>query len=246
MTTFTETQHPRAAAGTCDGGKFVPKARSESDVDLAPAAAEQVDYAAMARQLVERVHARNEAHVGDAIETGEMQLAAIAAMARSAYPWATSIALECSDQEGCTDDMYVVDVRDANGESVDDAARDLREGDWEEDIWMMGFGLWSNTGQETPGVKSRSRGGLMKVDLAAATAAPPPSEIPGPVQAASRGADMIGKYRALHDAGVEDQTAVRDLLADMHHWARANGVDLAEQFEAAGRYADDEESDPLL
>ena len=245
MTTFTETQHPRAAAGTSDGGKFVAKARTEPDVDLLPTPA----FAEIAERAMGEVNLRRNAHVGDPFDTAALQLRALSAMVKDVYPDSSAFRVECSDQAGSDDDVHVLDVRDANGNVIDSGDFLPLEGKWEDDSFDMGYDLWRYMDGQ-PGVRDMLRNGTAIVDIQPVLdgTAGAPSQPDGPAPdngeaAAARGADMLIKYQALHDVGEDSETALRDLLADLHHWARANGVDLHEQFDAAERYANDEENE---
>lgn len=66
-----------------------------------------------------------------------------------------------------------------------------------------------------------------------------------PETAARRANTFVSAYTAAHGDMSDQQTTVQDMLTDLHHWARANDVDLAEAMDKARWMADEEQQGEL-
>jgi hypothetical protein len=180
------------------------------------------------------VSRRQAAGVGEPRESAILQLRALAMMTRINYPAAAFITLEASDQPG-SDDMYVDNVFDAQGNRLSVAGVDAFDDQWYDDMLDLGCDLWTWIGSDLPGVTEVRQNGTARLDvqvlLDESDSLTPPANTPE--ASAARGADLLAKYKALTEYSADDQDAALDLLLDLQHWALQNGVDLDTTWAAA-------------
>ncbi|WP_277212298.1 hypothetical protein [Isoptericola croceus] len=232
MNTFTESAHPRAG-----DGKFEAKA-----VDEAPGGTEALDVSL----------ARDEQA---AVDTGRARLSAMAASASDGraderqvavhtittatlirYPDAARIETGECDQLGCYR-QHIQAVHGADGAMLSDADELM---DLSDELVVaeaaLGDGIPGTVEQGVVWRQDRDGSLTASFDVAAVRQAGLPAH-----PAVDRAAATIDGYRArFDDLDVGEDTAARDMLTDLHHWARARGIDLEAAFRAAGQVADEE------
>lgn len=152
-------------------------------------------------------------------EASAIHRAAIAEKIAMAGPDIAAVDLDVDDELGT---VVVAGLRDAAGEEIEDpefrtaidsllAEQDEYIEDWKEEA---DFGAHSLTSEQfavnVPG------------EIENAPALPEPGTRDASV---ARAEDVVAGYKADHDADVDDATAARDMLTDLYHWSRTNGVD---------------------
>jgi len=228
----------RVQGGAPEGGQFATSARPEPDVSLTT---EQ--YSARAAQASTRSTKVWEVRHDARVQESAHAAAGLAALIRSVYPSAATIQTEECDQAGC-DYQHVAKVLNADGTELsdthDEGYEDIADDAFDLQVSLDPHSEWSHGYMETSGSERQGYTSVIRIDDALAA---PGKLTKGP---ADRGAQTIASYRALHDdLDLDDATAARDMLTDLHRWARTNDVDLNALFTAASQVADEEETEGL-
>lgn len=235
--------HPaaRIQAGTPAGGQFATSARAEPDIDLgAPPAPTASQYEAEADTGYSRLTAITTVREGLHARESTIAAASLCALVRSVYPTAQTITTGECDQGGC-ERQHVETIVDGDGnelsDTYDDAYAQIESDVFDLESGVDAFDESSRAFVDLAGSERSGYTSTLRID-AARTARESLSLEPG-----ARGAATIASYRAVHDdLDLDDATAARDMLTDLHHWARSAGVDLESVFAAAGEVADEEDA----
>lgn len=244
-----QTPVARIQPGTPDGGQFAPTSRTEADVSLAheqtpayPTPA-QYDYEARADAQNSRVIRIWEVKQSAKRHESAAAASGLAALVRSIYPDAATIKTEECDQPGC-ERQHVAKILGADGSELSDTEGEEYEGiadaavEFEDSLDP--HGEHSVDYLTTDGSERRGYTATLRIDDALAA--------PGKLTAtpSERAVSTIASYRALHDdLDLDDATTARDMLTDLHRWARTSGVDLEEVFARASQVADEEEQEQV-
>ncbi|WP_251153606.1 hypothetical protein [Cellulosimicrobium sp. Marseille-Q4280] len=214
----------RVPAGVTTGGQFATEARSESDVDLAPAPAPERDDSALPGLLdaaEKRLDALYAQGLGD--RHGYLRLAATAACVRLADPEAIGFELDGWDD---ADAMYVSRVIWAGEDEGEEVGDHFDFEDADLDRRASGVAVSSSMDKDLLDDSGDNRFMIDEVISGL--------EEPEPAQPGAAGAEAVERFRAEHlPLGTSDADAVRALIADLDAWAKANDVDLARQFSDA-------------
>jgi len=224
MSTFDESSHPRTSAGVKAGGQFTTKPKAEADVVL-PAANDPAALRARFVATYERIAAQQAAGVTPR-GAAELRLAAVASAVRLRYPQAVRFNLAVSDQPGSTA-MWVAGVYDADGTDLTQTGY-ADFGDDEDDV--------NEALGDMQDFVFSDRRGYASFEIDDVLSAPEPVAARGQV-----GSQVLASFRSLHgDLDADEVGTARDLLTELHHWARVNGHDLSALVAAAGEVADEE------
>lgn len=236
----------RVPAGVAAGGQFATSVHAESEVAL-HADAERT----ILRERVSASHDRVTLQWSAGVQPSTAQAAAdrlvgVAAAVRMHYPDAASFVLDNTWEPG-SPSMELAKVLDANGNALevpsDFGAVNL--GDEEDAVSEMLSDALDHVphaegavnGLEVTGSHKQGYGALVHIDAvlngALATEEPQPGAV---------GSKVLESFRALHgDTGADEVGAARDLLTQLHHWARVNGHDLGALVESARHVASEEQ-----
>ena len=240
---MTTENRKRVQAGVTTGGQFAEEAKSEPQgvsvvPDLTQYRINLHDARVSALWSVEQEIAdRGSAHAA----------ATMAESIRRAFPNAATIRMgDKCDSRGCTR-LHTFTVMDEGGIVLaDDADGELIE-------ISEGTGYLNAEAALQPRNEGTSsylhtkelKDGSLVVTMDIASALDAHTECVG--SPAHRAKETLDYYQAVHDdLDTEPEFVARDLLTDLHHWARANNVDLDDVFERARQYSLEEEAEDAL
>ena len=238
------TNQSRVPAGVTTGGQFSASTRDEATgVQLHSSTDREVLRRRM-NAAVDRANMHRSAGLtSDGEEAAALRVVGVAAAVRMNYPNATSIELVQSDQPG-SNTMWIHKIRDADGNDLTDAYLDLGdESDCVDDLLIDALDSVPYVGGLVNGLTANGnpKWGLdATIDIDQVLTGPLE---PKPVVPGEKGEQAIKTFRAQHgDTDADAVGSARDLLTELHHWARANGHDLQALVTAAGEVADEEQA----
>ncbi|MBD7982802.1 hypothetical protein [Oerskovia merdavium] len=226
MTTYDDSQHPRAT-----DGKFAIKEVTEASGGLTALAPEswrsESDRVGELGHLISRADRRREGIVARDL----------AAQVRADVPEAAYLTLdENCDQPECYT-LHLASVHDSQGNTLYDVNENPR---YTVEDAVAGAGLSEpDHGSEPDYITTsgtRREGYSYRFDLDAAL-----KGRQGGLATADRGQSVINDYRVMHDdMDLSDETAARDMVTDLYHWAQRSGVDFDDLVSRAAEVGRDE------
>ncbi|WP_152819212.1 hypothetical protein [Pseudactinotalea sp. HY160] len=231
--TTTRATPSRQPAGTPVGGQFAAQAKPAADVCLDGSDRPESSHEQVAGAAIERIMALEAASAPGVKAQTFAAARGMAAIARSQWPEAATIKTRECDQIGCTR-QHAEEVLDADGNEL---GQMYELEDYEQDLIDMESGLSPVLGQDVFSASySRHDGEHGAIDIDEALKPSHQEDTP-----ADRAGETISGYRArFDDLDLDDRTVARDMLTDLHHWARSKGVDLDEVMASAREVADEE------
>jgi hypothetical protein len=236
------TNPSRVPAGVTTGGQFAASAHGEATGVALHSSTE----AAILRERLDSILARVHAQEAAGVDPGEVEAAAlratgVAAAVRMAYPNAASFEIEEMYDPGSTT-MSINAVYDADGNDLtkmwvelgehEDAVGDLLNNALESIPYAGG----SVNGLQLTGSAKSGHKATILIDPVLDGALPETEPVPG-----EAGRKAIEDFRARSgDADADELGSARDLLTELHHWARRGDHDLQALVAAAGEVADEE------
>ncbi|GEL47094.1 hypothetical protein CHO01_22100 [Cellulomonas hominis] len=236
------TNIARVPAGVTTGGQFAPTSRGEAvDVQLETAAHSGVLAERYANAL-ERISQQRSAGVSPGeVEAAALRCTGAAAAVRLIFPTAVSVDIEEMYEPDSTS-MSITAIHDAAGNDLADDGVDFDKAqDGVADLLCDALDCVPHAGDSVNGLRltgswKSGHKATIDIDEVLRGALPPSQEGLGVT-----GTKVIEAFRALYgDTGADELGSARDLLTELHHWARANGHDLQLLVEHAGEVADEE------
>lgn len=237
------TNISRVPAGVSTGGQFATSAHGEAIGVQLHSSME----AAILRERLDAIAARVQQQGSAGVDPGPVEAAAlratgVAAAVRLALPNAASIEIEEMYDPGSTM-MSIEKIRDADGNEIGDASE---LGELEDEVADLLIDALDSipysdgvvNGLEITGSAKRGHKATIHIDQVLDGALPETEPVPG-----EAGRKAIEDFRARSgDTDADEVGSARDLLTELHHWARANGHDLQALVAAAGQVADEEDA----
>lgn len=234
------SQNTRVPAGVSTGGQFAASTHGEAIGVELHRSMEAVFLRERLNAVLERVRQQGSAGVDPGNdEAAALRAVGVASAVRLAYPNAASIEIEEMYEPGSTA-MSIEAIRDADGTAVTESWADL--GEHEDDVSELlvdaldSIPYGNVNGLEIIGRGKHGHKARIHIDEVLDGALPEKKVIPG-----ETGAQVIAAFRARHgDTDADEVGSARDLLTELHHWARAGGHDLQALVASAGEVADEE------
>lgn len=237
------TNPSRVPAGVTTGGQFATSAHGEATGVALHSSMEAVILRERLDSILTRVQRQESAGIDPGPEeAAALRAAGVAAAVRLAFPNAASVDIEEMYDPGSTM-MSVQAIRDADGKDITDPyALDL--GEVEDDVSELlingldsiPYAGDSVNGLQITGNAKQGHKATIHIDQVLDGALPETEPVPG-----EAGRKAIEDFRARSgDADADELGSARDLLTELHHWARRGGHDLQALVAAAGAVADEE------
>ncbi|WP_251153642.1 hypothetical protein [Cellulosimicrobium sp. Marseille-Q4280] len=234
------TNTSRVPAGVSTGGQFATSSHGEATGVQLHSNVEREILRERLNAVLDRTSMQGTAGVDPGPdEAAALRAVGVAAAVRMHYPNAASVEIEEMYDPGSTA-MSIQTVLDADGDDVSEGWAEL--GDEDDAVSQLlvdaldSIPYGSVNGLEIIGRAKHGHKARIHIDAVLDGALPEKKPAPGEV-----GAQTIAAFRARHgDTDADEVGSARDLLTELHHWARAGGHDLQALVAAAGEVADEE------